>query len=119
MSVPIYNGLYTVLRPTDLEQDGQDEFSYETVATDVRGCTVYHSGSESVAQGSRERVDARIMCDPLVGDGEIAYYDRILDQTTSQLWYVAFARKRVGFGLDHWVLGVYEVQGAARGTRDA
>lgn len=117
MSVPVANSLYTFFRQEDVTGDSQDESLYYEVVADIPGCTVYHSGSESVALGSRERVDARIMCDvPAV---EIKSYDRIYDQVTGQWWYVAFVRSRLGFGLDHLVIGIYEVTGTARGTRDS
>lgn len=114
--VPIYNSEYTFTRQPDPTLDGQDVQEYVAYETDVRGCTVYHSGSEAVAQGSRERVDARIMCDPTVND--VYHFDRIIDQTNGQEWAVGFVRLRQGFGLDHLVIGVYEITGVARGTRD-
>lgn len=117
VSVPIYTSEYTFSRQPDPDLDGQDEQLYVDYESDVRGCTVYHSGSEAVAQGSRERVDARIMCD--VPTNDVHHFDRVRDQTNGQEWYVSFVRVRQGFGLDHLVIGVYEVTGVARGTRDA
>lgn len=117
MSVPIYTSEYAFSRQADPTLDGQDEQPYEVYETGVRGCTVYHSGSEAVAQGSRERVDARIMCDPTTND--VYHFDRVTDLTNGQEWYIAFVRLRQGMGLDHLVIGVYEVTGVARGTRDA
>jgi hypothetical protein len=117
MSVPIFTSQYDFYRQDDVEVDGQDESLFELLVSGIRGCTVYHSGTESVTAGQRERVDARIMCD--IPDVEIYHYDRIVDTTTDQVWYVSFVRKRVGFGLDHLVCGVYAVTGVARGTRDA
>ena len=117
MTVPLFNGTYDFYRQADVELDGQDESVFELLTSGVRGCSVYHSGSESVAQGQRERVDVRIMCD--VPEVDIHHYDRIVDTATGQTWYIAFVRKRIGFGLDHLVCGAYEVTGVARGTRDA
>lgn len=117
MSVPISLSQYDFYRQAHLEEDGGEEDTYTIFETGIRGSTVYFSGTESVAQGSRERVDARVFCD--VPATEIHAYDRIHDTTTNQWWYVSFVRSRLGLGLDHLVIGVYEVTGIARGTRDA
>lgn len=117
MSVPIYTSEYTFSRQADPSLDGQDEQLFVDYESGVRGSTVYHSGSEAVAQGSRERVDARIMCDVPVND--VYHFDRVRDETNGQEWSIAFVRLRQGFGLDHLVIGVYDVVGVARGTRDA
>jgi hypothetical protein len=76
---------------------------------------VYLSGSESLVGGDRERVDARILVDP---EHDIRHFDHLVDDTVGDTWNVAYARRRSGLGLDHNVLGVYQVTGVARGTRD-
>ncbi len=117
MTVPIALSKYDFYRQANLTDDGGDEDTYTVFETAIPGTTVYFSGTESVAQGSRERVDARVFCD--VPASDVFAYDRIHDTTTDQWWYVSFVRSRLGLGLDHLVIGVYEVTGIARGTRDA
>lgn len=112
--IPLATSSYTVER-ADMSGDSGDELSFVAVATGVRGTSVYYSGTESVMQGDRERVDGRIMLDT---DFQVKYYDRLVDETTGDTWALSFVRKRLGFGLEHLVCGVYEITGSARGTRD-
>lgn len=112
--IPLAVNSYTVQR-ADMSGDSGDELTFANVATGVRGSSVYYSGTESVMQGDRERVDARIFIDPVY---DVRYYDRLVDEITGDVWSISFVRKRVGFGLDHLVCGVYAITGAAKGTRD-
>jgi hypothetical protein len=120
MSVPLATTTFTVWRLTtaSAEGDSTDENVYTDVATGIRGCVVYHSGAISKTQGSRERVDGRVMCDITSLEPPIGRNDYLVDDTTGEEWQVAFARKRVGLGLDHMLVGVYDVDGFSRGTRD-
>ena len=115
MAVPLATSSYTVLRASNIDGDSGDELTFDTVASGIRGTNMFYSGSSSVAYGQRERVDVRIAMDP---GFEIQQYDYIADEQTGDQWRVAWARKRVGLGLEHTLVGCYEITGVARGTRD-
>lgn len=114
MTVPLTTTTYTVRRASNITEDSGEALQFEDIQTGLPGNTVYLSGSESVVGGDRERVDARILVEP----ADITKSDHLVDELTGDTWQVAFARHRTGLGLDHLVLGVYQVTGTARGTRD-
>ena len=115
MTVPLATATYTLRRATNISDDSGDPLTLEVVATGVRGVTMFFSGSASVAHGDRERVDARLAMDEDYG---LKQYDQVYDEVTGDEWKVAWVRKRTGLGLEHLIIGVYEVKGTARGTRD-
>ena len=115
MTLPIITSTFRWERASNISGDSEDPLVWETLGTGIPGTTSYYSGTESVAHGDRERVDCRIFLDT---DADIRHYDRIFDENTDDAWEIAYARRRIGLGLDHLVLGAYEVTGVARGTRD-
>lgn len=115
--IPLVTNSWRIERPTNLSGDSSDALDFEEVASGVPGTLSFPTGSESVVQGDRERVDARIFID-VSPAYDVHAYDRIVDEATGDTWSVAFARRRAGLGLDHWNIGVYAVTGVARGTRD-
>jgi len=115
MALPLATSTYTVLRCDTANDDSGDPMVYVPVVTGVPGVSMFHSGSESVAHGHRERVDVRIAMESPV---EIRYFDKVTDEITGDEWDVAWVRKRVGLGMDHWLVGCVEITGAARGTKD-
>ena len=72
---------------------------------------VFHPAGPSLVDGKRPIDEAR---------KEIAAHgvSVVEIKRTGDEWDVAWVRKRVGLGLDHWLVGCLEVTGAARGTRD-
>ena len=115
MTLPLTTTTFRWERATNIDGDSEDPLEWETLGTGIPGTTSYYSGSESVAHGDRERVDCRIFLDTTE---DIHNYDRLFDETTGDAWEIAYARKRIGLGLDHLLLGAYEVTGVARGTKD-
>jgi hypothetical protein len=115
MSLPIATSTYTLLSMSDPDQDSGDPITYVEVATGVPGVSMFYSGTESVALGHRERVDVRIAIETSLSP---EFFDKITDELTGDTWDIAWARQRIGLGLDHWLLGCLEITGTARGQRD-
>lgn len=113
--LPITTSTYTWQRANNIDGDSGDELEWITMATGIKGTTSYYSGSESVAHGDRERVDCRLFLDTTA---DIRNYDRVVDEDTGDAWEIGYSRKRRGLGLDHLLLGAYQVTGVARGTKD-
>lgn len=113
--LPVVTTTFSIQRATNIDGDSQDPLEWETVHAAIPGVPSYLSGGEAVAKGSRERVDARVFLDT---DVEISHTDRLVDDGTGDTWKIAYVRRRTGLGLDHMVVGVYEVTGVAQGTRD-
>lgn len=116
MSIPILTSSFTVRRASNIDGDSGDPLTFEDVATGIKGTTMFYSGSASTAHGQRERVDCRIALTPGVYD--VQEYDYVRDESTGDEWRVAWVRTREGLGLDHLLIGCYEITGVARGTRD-
>jgi len=115
VGLPLVTTTFTFLRASNIDGDSEDPLEWETMATGIPGETSYYSGAESVAAGDRERVDCRIFLDTLL---DIRHYDRLVDESTGDEWEVSYARKRIGLGLDHLLIGGYQVTGTARSTKD-
>jgi hypothetical protein len=113
--LPVTTSTYTWQRASNIDEDSEDPLDWATEATGIPGTTSYFSGTESVANGDRERVDCRVFLDTQL---DIRHYDRLVDEGTGDTWAIAYTRRRQGLGLDHLVVGAYEVTGVARGTRD-
>lgn len=113
--LPLVTNRFTIQRASNIDGDSGDPLDWETIRTGVLGTPSYFSGSESVAHGSRERVDVRMF---LPFELDLTHYDRILDEDTGDTWSVAYVRKRRGLGINHTIAGCYEVTGVARGTKD-
>ena len=116
MSLPLTTTTLTLDRPTNLTGDSAEELNFQTIATGIPGAVVFPTGSESVIQGDRERVDGKVEIEPQ--NFMIYRYDRFTDEQTGNVWSVSYARLRQGLGLDHWEIGVYAVAGIARGSGD-
>ena len=115
MGLPIVTTSFTFLRASNIDGDSEDPMVWEVQATGIPGDTSYFSGAESVAHGDRERVDCRIFLDTLL---DIRHYDRLIDEQSGDEWEVSYSRKRQGLGLDHLLIGGYQVTGTARSTKD-
>lgn len=113
--LPLATATYTWQRATNISGDSGDPLDWQTLETGIPGTSSYLSGSESVAHGSRERVDMRIF---MPADRDFKHFDRIIDEQTGDEWSIAYARKRLGLGISHTMLGCYEVTGTARSNKD-
>jgi hypothetical protein len=113
--LPLATSTFTIERASNIDGDSGDPLTFSTVDSGVPGTSMFYSGSASVAHGDRERVDARIALDI---DYALEHTDVLTDEQTGDVWKVAWVRKRIGLGLDHYIVGCYQVTGTARGTRD-
>lgn len=115
MPIPFAPTKVTVQRPvTDLyaEPYAGDE-QWETVATGVRASigtfsrTV--SATERRAGGEQSSKVLQLTCDiPASG---ITHNDRVVDETTGEMYSVNWVFKRIGLGLDHYTAEIFQWEG--------
>lgn len=111
--VPLTPNTVTIERPAGTSGDADDTAaSPTTVASGLACAIVAPSGSDVVAGGQKEIVDAVLLVDP---DVTIEHTDLVTDEDTSDAYRVVWVRRRRGLGLDHLVVGMRAVTGAASG----
>lgn len=109
--IPFATTTIAVLRvPADPERDPEDEQpSAAVVASGIRAHISTSSGREELQGAStQEIVEFRLTCDT----ADLRADDQVRDETTQELYEVAWARHRVGLGLDHMEGGLRQVRGA-------
>lgn len=93
------------------DQDGTldltDTLTWTDVRTGVRAVIGNPAGSEIQAGGSQSAVMLRLNCDPIA---DLDHADRIVDETTGQVYEVLWAVQRGGLGLEHTVAGLQIVE---------
>lgn len=78
------------------------------VATGVRAHISTSRGREAAAGGgSQEIVYFRLSCDVV----DLTRYDTVIDENTSEVYNVEWARLRRGFGLEHMEAGLNQISG--------
>jgi hypothetical protein len=111
--IPLATTTVAVLRATaDSTRDDMDapaDTARATVATGVRATISSPSGSSSSANGTREEVSFRLGCDPIPAG--LSYLDHVRDEQTGDVYFVVWARPRLGLGLDHIEAGLRQVVG--------
>lgn len=101
--IPLFTTTISILRSDqDGATDDYDGVSYSTLTSGVRAVIGAPGGTETVLGGSSEDVGWRLNCDPT----SIRHDDRVLDESTGETFEVVWARRRIGFGLDHMVCGL-------------
>jgi hypothetical protein len=70
------------------------------------------SGTEAVAGGQQETVDAVLHVNPEV---DLTHLFLVEDESTGELWQVVWVRERTGLGLGHRIAGLRRVKGASSG----
>ncbi len=111
--IPLATTTISVLRvtvdPTRDNYDSPGDSAYAAVASGVRAAISSPSGDSTSSNGTREEVNFRLGCDPiLVG---LSYADRVQDESDGQVYRVVWARLRRGVGLDHHEAGLRQVVG--------
>lgn len=117
MAVPFATTTISVLRlPADLPEEDEDyrdpydaQPAREAISTGVRAHISAPSGTERVAGGSQEVIDAKLACDP----ADLLHTDRVLDERTEIVYEVVWSLPRRGLGLDHTEAGLKLVEGLA------
>lgn len=112
MTLPLSTTTVTVRRPTAGEDRYETASATPTVASGVAAHVSSPSGAELNAGGQQEQVDAVLLCE---AGTDVSHYDEITDDTTGDVWTVAWTRQRVGLGLDHTIAGLRRVTGGANG----
>jgi hypothetical protein len=109
--IPYATTTITVLRvPADPARDPEDpQPEAAAVATGVRAHISTSNGREEIEGASTQEIVAfRLSCDPT----EILKDDQVRDDSTGEVYEVAWARERRGLGLDHMEGGLRQVRGS-------
>ena len=105
--IPIHT---TTIRVERSDQDGTKDvrtpLAWTTLTAGVRAVIGTPGGAETVAAGSAEDVTFRLDCDPV---GTMRHDDRIVDETTDDIYSVVWVKQRYGLGLDHTVAELRQV----------
>lgn len=111
--LPLATDLFTIERPAGLEGDADEAAATDTtVAAGVPCVLASPGGSDTVANGRQELVDAVLLfpATPAVARTDFAVNDR-----TGDRYRVTWSRRRYGFGLDHQRIGLAAVAGGSGG----
>lgn len=100
-------------RPSARDEDSDIAQEWVPVAYVVPGNVVSPNGTDAVIGGEQEVVDAVLIVGLEVGFTP-TYLDRATDRGTGEVYQVTWVRRRQGFGLDHWRMGLRAVKGVAR-----
>ena len=94
----------------DAGGEGIEPEKWSVVARGVRAAISSPGGAENWVTGSTEEIVTwSLVADPC----DLTYLDRVVDESTDQVFEVQYAIVRRGLGLDHVKAGVQTVRGAA------
>jgi hypothetical protein len=110
VTLPLTATTIAIRRPTEAATDPTDPPTVTPVAAGVPAVIASPAGTDFVAGGSRELVDAALLVDP---DVDVQREDLIDDELTGATWRVTWLRERTGLGLGHLRGGLQRVTGAA------
>ena len=109
--IPINTTTITVLRLVTAEDaDPADaEGSPSIIAEGVRAVIASPSGHERNINGQQQVVEFALSCDPC----ELTNLDRVVDDTTGEIYEVAWVTQKLGLDLDHTRAGLRSVKGVS------
>jgi len=105
VSIPGATTTITVQTPTQAEP--YEAATWATVVSGIRAVIGIGDtgGRESTATGAAETLNARLTADPVA----LTHDMRVIDDTTGDVYAVAWAVRRIGLGLDHTTAGLRRV----------
>ena len=103
MSIPGATTTITVQEPTQAEP--YEAVTWATVASGIRAVIGEPDGRESTATGAASTVTDRLTADPVA----LTHDMQVIDDTTGDIYAVAWAVRRIGLGLDHTTAGLRRV----------
>ena len=111
MTLPLVTTAVTIERPST-GVDPYDDTTWTVVATGVPGVISGNSGSDVRVGGDQETLNATLHID---NGYDLQKSDRITDESTSEIWYVTWTRRRYELGLEYSTAGLTQTIGAADG----
>lgn len=111
MTLPLTTTSVSIMSPEGAG-DPTDAPVITMVASGVPAVIGSPSGTEAVAGGQQETVDAVLHVNP---DVDLTHLFLVSDELTGELWQVVWVRERTGLGLGHRIAGLRRVKGASSG----